>query len=147
MPLQTKQIDFAGEQVTIRKMSLTHLEQFSTELEGFLKGFRFAAKKGMASKLWHKLFPQKSVFGEMGELGEHAEFIIYALRNYPRKVAKLLSLASGLDEEQIMAADFESACNLVYEIWELNNLVGIFSSTVKKVLSTLVQSMKSESPK
>lgn len=142
MPLQTKQIEFAGQQVEIRKMSLTHLEQFSIELEGFLKGFRLLAKKGLMRRLWLKIVPPKSILGEMGELGEYAEFVIYALRNYPRKVAKLLSVASGLSEDEIMAADFESACNLVYEVWELNNLVNVFSSSIKKVLSTLAQSMK-----
>lgn len=141
-----KEVDFNGKSYTIRKMPLIRYDEFATQLDKVVKGFRIKPKPAIVSGLlalagkvlpgWAKPAPVV-LAGEFGEFGPIFELIVYNLRTAPRPVARLISIASEIPEAEIMNASIEDVANLAVEIWELNNLARVFGETLKKVMASV----------
>ena len=124
----TKKVSFNGREIEIKKMPLRRFAEFADELDIFIKGVRL-----VKLSWWRKMFPAKWVYGEAGELGPLAEQVIYGLRNYPTKVARLVSIATGLTESEILEGSFDDVCALTVAFWEHNNLISVFKDTLGKL--------------
>ena len=125
---RTKTVEFAGEKVTVRELTLGDFSKVGDALG--------------------KVVGRTAIFEafKSGDTEKQALAMADLLIVIPNDLADLINLATGVDQEKVLNATAPQVIDLFLEIWKLNNLVDVFGKKLGGVLGALPEAPKVANP-